>query len=86
MMRQGWPLKCLRYDQICGNIGRLLHGICKYAGERIVANGPLVSLMSSLMTNPLTVVAKVFSNTLIVLLQKCVTLVNLVLNNWALSL
>ena len=27
----------------CGNTGRLLHGICKYAGERIVAHGPLVS-------------------------------------------
>ena len=26
----------------CGNTGRLLHGICKYAGERIVAHGPLV--------------------------------------------
>ena len=30
-----------------------------------------VNLMSLLMTNSLTVVAKVFSNTLIVLLQKC---------------
>ena len=26
----------------CGNTGRLLHDICKYAGERIVAHGPLV--------------------------------------------
>ena len=26
----------------CGNTGRLLHGICKYAGERIVAHGSLV--------------------------------------------
>ena len=25
-----------------GNTGRLLHGICKYAGEQIVAHGPLV--------------------------------------------
>ena len=28
----------------CSSIGRLLHGICKYAGERIVAHGPLVFL------------------------------------------
>ena len=26
----------------CGNTGRLLHGICKYAGERIVSHGLLV--------------------------------------------
>ena len=31
----------------------------------------IVNLMSSLMTNSLTVVAKVFSNTSIFLLQKC---------------
>ena len=28
----------------CGNTGRLLHGIYKYAGEQIVAHGPLVFL------------------------------------------
>ena len=28
----------------CGNTGRMLHDICKYAGERIVAHGPLVFL------------------------------------------
>ena len=26
----------------CGNTGRMLHGICKYAGEQIVAHGSLV--------------------------------------------
>ena len=26
----------------CGSTGRLLHGICKYAGERIVSHAPLV--------------------------------------------
>ena len=31
----------------------------------------IVSLTSSLMTNSLTVVAKVFSNALVLLLQKC---------------
>ena len=30
----------------CGNTGRLLHGICKYAGERIVAHGPLVLIFT----------------------------------------
>ena len=29
----------------CGNTGRLLHGICKYAGERILAHGPLVCIV-----------------------------------------
>ena len=29
----------------CGNTGRLLHGICKYAGERIVAHGPFVIII-----------------------------------------
>ena len=38
----------LWYGQICvpvavGNTGRQFHGICKYAGEQIVAHGPLVS-------------------------------------------
>ena len=28
------------YPSCCGNTGRLLHGICKYAGERVVARGP----------------------------------------------
>ena len=32
-----------------GNTGRLLHGICKYAGEQIVANGPLVSYSTTKM-------------------------------------
>ena len=34
-----WSNMC---PSCCGNTGRLLHGICKYAGERIVAHGPLV--------------------------------------------
>ena len=32
------------YPSCCGNTGRLLHGICKYAGERIMVHGPLVFL------------------------------------------
>ena len=31
----------------CGNTRRLLHGICKYAGEQIVAHGPLVYISHS---------------------------------------
>ena len=34
-----WSNLCPSYS---GNTGRLLHGICKYAGEQIVALGPLV--------------------------------------------
>ena len=33
----------------CGNSGRLLHAICKYAGERIVAHGPLVIFLKFLV-------------------------------------
>ena len=40
----------------------------KYQGSVVQS---IISLTSSLMTNSLTVVAKVFSNTLIFLLQKC---------------
>ena len=34
-----WSILC---PSCCGNTGRLLHGFCKYAGERMVAHGPLV--------------------------------------------
>ena len=33
----------------CGNTGGLLHGICKYAGERIVAYGSLVSFRTNMV-------------------------------------
>ena len=49
MMRLGCSLTFLWYGQIVSqyNTGRLLHGFCKYAGERIVAHGPLVSYFFS---------------------------------------
>ena len=34
----------------CGNIGRLLHGIYKYAGEQIVAHGLLVLIAMQCFT------------------------------------
>ena len=34
-----WSIFC---PSCCGDTGRLLHGICKYTGERLVAHGPLV--------------------------------------------
>ena len=35
----------------CGNTGRLLHGICKYGGEHIVAHGPLVRIVLTCQGN-----------------------------------
>ena len=44
-----WSNSC---PSCCGNTGRMLHGICKYAiavlsGVRFVAHGPLVSYFST---------------------------------------
>ena len=33
------------YPSCLGNTGRLLQSICKYAGERLVAHGPLISYL-----------------------------------------
>ena len=42
-----WSNLCPIY---CGNTGRLLRDLCKYAGERIVAHGPLISDDDSKLT------------------------------------
>ena len=70
-----WPLTPLYLSGCEVGVGEsrgpLSHASIKFFVFVFFHIQSIVSLASSLMTNWLTVVAKVFSNTLILMLQKC---------------